>query len=495
VTSATLTSAATRTDELRALMAVVAGARARQRSYVWSLVFLDSVVVTLAVTGGYLARFQGDTPIGNEVPYGTVWIGLIGVWLLSLRLMRCYDDRVLGYGADEYRRVGSASLRLAAGVAITGYIADVGVARGFLGISFVLGTVGLLSARWTARKWLHRARKRGLGWSHRVLVVGDPAHVNELVHQLRREPYAGYQVVGACIPDALVAPVPQRLGDVPVVGSFRTITEAAEEVSADTVAVTASGGMTSPWLRRVGWLLEGTGVALVLAPALTDVAGPRIHTRPVAGLPLIHVEAPEFTGGRKVVKYSVDKALALFATLLALPLLLVIAVAVKVDSPGPIFFRQVRVGKGGREFGVYKFRSMVTDADRMLDHLAGQNETDGLMFKMRRDPRITRVGGFLRKWSLDELPQLFNVVLGDMSLVGPRPPLPDEVAQYSGDVRRRLLVKPGMTGLWQVSGRSDLSWEDGIRLDLYYVENWSLAADLSILWKTVGAVLRRRGAY
>jgi exopolysaccharide biosynthesis polyprenyl glycosylphosphotransferase len=215
----------------------------------------------------------------------------------------------------------------------------------------------------------------------------------------------------------------------------------------------------------------------------------------VAGLPLIHVEAPEFTGGRKVVKYTVDRAMALFITLLALPLMLAIAIAVKVDSRGPVFFRQTRVGQGGREFDVYKFRSMVVDADRMLDHLAQHNETDGLMFKMRRDPRVTRVGRFLRKWSLDELPQLFNVLLGHMSLVGPRPPLPSEVAQYSGDVRRRLLVKPGMTGLWQVSGRSDLSWEDGIRLDLYYVENWSLAADLSILWKTAGAVLKGRGAY
>lgn len=461
----------------------------------WVLAVVDLCVVMIAVLGGYLARFQGDHPVGNEIPYGAVWIGLIGVWLLSLRLMRCYDDRVLGYGADEYRRVGSASLRVAGFVAITGYIADVGVARGFLGISFVLGTVGLLVARWTARKWLHRARRRGRGWAHRVLVVGDPAHVNELVYQLHREPYAGYQVVGACIPDALVAPVPQRLGTVPVVGSFRTIADAAEDVGADTVAVTASGGMTSPWLRRVGWLLEGTGVDLVVAPALTDVAGPRIHTRPVAGLPLIHVEAPEFSGGRRVVKYVVDWATALAAALAAVPLLVAIAVAIKLDSRGPVLFRQIRVGLGGREFAVYKFRSMVVDADRRLESLTGRNDTDGLMFKMRQDPRVTRVGRFLRKWSLDELPQLFNVLRGQMSLVGPRPPLPAEVARYSGDVRRRLLVKPGMTGLWQVSGRSDLSWEDGIRLDLYYVENWSLATDLTILWKTAGAVLKGRGAY
>jgi exopolysaccharide biosynthesis polyprenyl glycosylphosphotransferase len=327
------------------------------------------------------------------------------------------------------------------------------------------------------------------------LVVGDPAHVIELSHQLRREWYAGYTVVGACIPDALIAPVPQQLDGVPVVGSFRRILDAAEAVSADTVAVTGSDELTGRRLRRLGWQMEGSGIALVLAPALTDVAGPRIHTRPVAGLPLIHVESPEFRGVRKALKGFVDRALALVALLLLSPVLLTIAIAIKLDSKGPVIFRQTRVGRGGDEFNVYKFRSMVVDADRMVDALAQYNETDGLLFKMRRDPRVTTVGALLRKWSLDELPQLWNVLAGDMSLVGPRPPLPTEVAWYDLDVARRLLVKPGMTGLWQVSGRSDLSFEDGIRLDLYYVENWSLASDLAILWKTVGAVVKRRGAY
>jgi exopolysaccharide biosynthesis polyprenyl glycosylphosphotransferase len=302
-------------------------------------------------------------------------------------------------------------------------------------------------------------------------------------------------VVGACIPDALLAPVPQRLGDVPVLGSFRAIVDAAMAINADTVAVTACSELTAARLRRLGWQLEGTGIDLVLAPALTDVAGPRIHTQPVAGLPLIHVEAPEFRGARKLVKGFVDRALAFTALFLSLPLLAAIAIAIKLDSRGPVIFRQVRVGLGGREFGVYKFRTMVENADALLADLAARNETDGLLFKMRDDPRVTRVGRVLRKWSLDELPQLANVLLGQMSLVGPRPPLPSEVARYDGDVARRLLVKPGMTGLWQVSGRSDLSWEDGIRLDLYYVENWSLAADLTILWKTFGAVIRTRGAY
>ncbi|MEU7610346.1 sugar transferase [Micromonospora sp. NPDC049204] len=470
-------------------------ARADERSYVRVMVVLDTTVLIVALFIGYVTRFGDGRPTGSEVPYVLVAPGLVLAWLISLKALGCYDDRVIGYGADEYRRVSSASLRLAGAIAIIGYITDLGVSRGFLGISFGVGTVGLEVARFAARKRLHRARSMGAGWSRRVLVVGDTAHVLELVHTLRREPYAGYQVVGACIPDALLAPVAQRLGDVPVVGSFRGIPEAATAIGADTVAVTASGELTATRLRRLGWQLEGTGIDLVVAPALTDVAGPRIHTRPVAGLPLIHVEAPEFRGARKLVKGLVDRSASSLALALLMPLIAVIALAIKLDSRGPVLFRQVRVGRGGQEFGVFKFRTMVVNADTLLAELTARNETDGLMFKMRQDPRVTRVGRLLRKWSLDELPQLVNVLLGQMSMVGPRPPLPSEVARYDGDVARRLLVKPGMTGLWQVSGRSDLSWEDGIRLDLYYVENWSLAADLTILWKTFGAVLNGRGAY
>ncbi|MEU8183802.1 sugar transferase [Micromonospora sp. NPDC049044] len=470
-------------------------ARADERSYIRVMVVLDTTVLIIALLIGYVTRFGDGEPAGSEIPYVLVAPGLVLAWLTSLKALGCYDDRVIGYGADEYRRVSSASLRLAGAIAIIGYITDLGVSRGFLGISFAVGTVGLEVARFAARKRLHRARSMGAGWSRRVLVVGDTAHVLELVHTLRREPYAGYQVVGACIPDALLAPVAQRLGDVPVVGSFRGIPEAATAIGADTVAVTASGELTATRLRRLGWQLEGTGVDLVVAPALTDVAGPRIHTRPVAGLPLIHVEAPEFRGARKLVKGLVDRSASSLALALLMPLIAVIALAIKLDSRGPVLFRQVRVGRGGQEFGVFKFRTMVVNADSLLAELTARNETDGLMFKMRHDPRVTRVGRLLRKWSLDELPQLVNVLLGQMSMVGPRPPLPSEVARYDGDVARRLLVKPGMTGLWQVSGRSDLSWEDGIRLDLYYVENWSLAADLTILWKTFGAVLNGRGAY
>jgi exopolysaccharide biosynthesis polyprenyl glycosylphosphotransferase len=469
--------------------------RARQRAHRARLAVFDALAVAAAVGFGYLVRFQGEPAFGAPISYTLVSPALILIWLIALRLSRTYDDRVIGYGAEEYRRILATSGLLVITVMATLYMLDPGVSRGFLAISFATGMVTLVAGRMIANKVLHRARARGLGWSRRVLVVGDAPHLLELLKQLQRGPFTGYQVVGACIPDALWAPHPQRIGDVPVIGTFRTILSDAAAVGADTVAVTASGELTASRLRRLGWQLEATDIDLVVAPALTDVAGPRIHLMPVAGLPMIHVEAPEFRGGRKVVKDLFDRTVALGMLLLVTPLCLLIAISIKLDSRGPVLFRQTRIGRGGREFRLLKFRTMVTGAREMRQMLADHNETDGLLFKMRNDPRVTRVGRWLRKWSLDELPQLVNVVLGQMSLIGPRPPLPEEVARYDGDIARRLLVKPGITGLWQVSGRAGLSFEEGIRHDLYYVENWSLTMDLVILLKTVGAVLRGRGAY
>jgi exopolysaccharide biosynthesis polyprenyl glycosylphosphotransferase len=232
-----------------------------------------------------------------------------------------------------------------------------------------------------------------------------------------------------------------------------------------------------------------------MAPALTDIAGPRIHTQQVAGLPLIHVTTPSLEGGQRVAKRLFDVVVSGALIFLAAPLMAILALLVKVDSRGPILFKQERVGIEGVHFGMLKFRSMVVDAERRLAELEHRNEGNGVLFKIRNDPRITRVGRILRKYSLDELPQLFNIFAGSMSLVGPRPPLPREVEAYEHDVRRRLLVKPGLTGLWQVSGRSNLSWQDSVRLDLYYVENWSLAGDVVIILRTVRAVFHSTGAY
>jgi exopolysaccharide biosynthesis polyprenyl glycosylphosphotransferase len=245
----------------------------------------------------------------------------------------------------------------------------------------------------------------------------------------------------------------------------------------------------------LAWALEKSGTDLCVAPALLDVAGPRTTIRPTAGLPLLHVDHPEFTGARRLIKAAFDRAIALSALTLLLPLFIVIAVAIRLGDGGPAFFWQTRVGKDGKLFTLCKFRTMVVDAEQRLAELAAHNDSDGLLFKIRQDPRITRVGRWLRRHSLDELPQLLNVLAGEMSLVGPRPALPDETTAYGHHVRRRLAVKPGITGLWQVNGRSDLPWDEAVRLDVSYVENWSFFLDLQILWKTWSAVLRGEGAY
>jgi exopolysaccharide biosynthesis polyprenyl glycosylphosphotransferase len=314
-----------------------------------------------------------------------------------------------------------------------------------------------------------------------------------MARQLQRETYHGLAVVAACLPDAAPASLDQAR--LPVYGGFGDVAVAARRCEADTVIVLPSPELDGHALRRLAWQLERDDVDLILANSLLDVAGDRTTIRPVDGLPMLHVEHPRLEGGARVVKEVVDRVGAALLLVLFAPVLLGLAGWIRVSSPGPVLFRQIRVGRGGRQFSIFKFRSMYVDAEARLAELRHLNDNDGVLFKMRDDPRVTSVGRWLRRLSLDELPQLFNVVLGHMSLVGPRPPLPEEVAAYPDDVRRRLAVKPGMTGLWQVSGRSDLSWEDAIRLDLRYVENWSLSLDLVILLRTVTAVLRSSGAY
>ena len=304
-----------------------------------------------------------------------------------------------------------------------------------------------------------------------------------------------YRIVGAAVDDAETAMLTVGEQRIPVLATRDGVARAAVIENVDAVIVAGQPDEGGEFVRRLGWDLEGTPAELVLSSRLTDVAGPRIHFRPVDGLPLMHVETPTFAGLRHVLKRSVDIVLAAAALVVLLPLLLAIAVAVRLDSPGPALFRQRRCSRNGSEFQMLKFRSMVQDAEDDLAGLRDRNEGSGVLFKLRDDPRVTRVGRTLRKYSLDELPQFWNVLVGDMSIVGPRPPLVSEVACYEGMVRRRLYIKPGMTGLWQISGRSDLSWEESVRLDLYYVENWSLTGDLMIMWRTAKSLVKPKGAY
>jgi exopolysaccharide biosynthesis polyprenyl glycosylphosphotransferase len=409
--------------------------------------------------------------------------------LATLVLNRAYERRFLFVGTDEYQRVLRAGTELTAMTAVVSYAFNVGLARGYVVVALPLATLVSIGARFLLRKHLHHRRARG-ECLRRVIVVGHELAVVGLSHQLSRELYHGLEVVGCCLPN-------NHDGNVrmPIYGTFDDVAEAVEAARADTVIVLSCPELDGHTLRRLGWRLERDDIDLIVANSLIDVAGARTTVRPVDGLPMLHVEHPRLSGAARVLKTMFDRVAAGVGLVLLTPLMLVLALAIKRDSPGPILFRQIRVGRGGREFVIFKFRTMRTDAEQQRAALAELNEQDGVLFKMRDDPRVTRVGRVLRRFSLDELPQLLNVLLGDMSLVGPRPPLPDEVAVYPADMRRRLAVLPGITGLWQVSGRSDLSWAEAVRLDLRYVENWSFSLDCVILLRTLSAVCRSSGAY
>ncbi|MDQ1723483.1 MAG: hypothetical protein QOG52_511 [Frankiaceae bacterium] len=421
-------------------------------------------------------------------------VGLPFVWALVLFVTRAYDPRFLGSGTDEYKRVARAGFSLTAILSTGAYVLSVPHVRAIVVIGFsATATLSLLS-RYVVRHLVHMARRHGR-CMQRVVAVGHEVPVLLLVEQLRRDRAAGIEVVAACVPAGHVHGLLAEAG-VPVLGNLSDTIDVVRNTKADAVAVTSCPETHGPALRQLAWQLEGTGVDLMVAPGLMEVAGPRLHIRPAAGLSLLHIEEPRLSGGARLLKAVVDRFMATVVLLVTLPVTVLLALAVRIDSPGPIIFRQTRVGVGGREFRIYKFRSMHVDAEARRDELRDANENaDGLLFKVRDDPRVTRVGRWLRRLSLDEVPQLLNVIRGDMSLVGPRPPLPEEVQQYGTDVRRRLLVKPGLTGLWQVSGRSDLTWEEAVRLDLRYVENWSLTLDAMILWRTMFAVVRGSGAY
>ncbi len=456
--------------------------------YVRTLVLIDLIAGTAAGAVTFELRF------GEAVTtYNRAYLGLSAVLpvvlLLVLAVSRAYERRYLFVGTDEYQRVFRGGVGLIAGVAVLSYALNLDLARSYVLAAIPTAIVSVVVLRFTLRKRLHVARERG-ECLRRVLVVGHELSVIGITRQLRRERYHGLEVVGACLP-------PQHDGvlDLPVFGTFDDISQAVDVAEADTVVVLSCPELDGAALRRLAWRLERDEVDLVVASALVDVAGARTTIRPFDGLPMLHVEHPRLHGGVRVVKDLVDRIASVLLLMLFGPVLLGVALCVRLTSRGPVLFRQVRVGRDGREFRIFKFRSMYVDAESRLAELRHLNEHDGVLFKMRDDPRVTPVGRWLRRFSVDELPQLLNVAAGQMSLVGPRPPLPAEVAAYATDVRRRLAVKPGMTGLWQVSGRSDLSWEEAVRLDLRYVENWSLSLDLVILLRTMTAVVRSSGAY
>jgi exopolysaccharide biosynthesis polyprenyl glycosylphosphotransferase len=443
-----------------------------------------------AVVGVFVAA---QLRFGSNVTsmYFALSLALPVLWVAALWLAGAYDARFIGTGSDEFRKVLNAGIGLTAAVAIFSYAINLELSRAYVVIALPGLTVFDMLARFALRKRLVRRRMHGK-CMHSVVAVGHELAVADLVTELGRDGYHGLNVVGACVvqPGEL-----DELAGVPVYGGLDDITAAVKAFGADTVAVTACPEMDGVRLRGLAWELEKTGTDLCVSPALLDVAGPRTTIRPTAGLTLLHVDHPQLSGFRLVLKGLFDRCAAGAALVMLAPLMTTLAAAVWLHDRGPALFTQVRVGKDGHAFRIYKFRTMVVDAEQRRAQLQTSNDSDGVLFKLRRDPRVTPVGARLRRWSIDELPQLFNVFLGHMSLVGPRPALPDEADKYAEHVRRRLVVKPGLTGLWQVSGRSDLSWEESVRLDLRYVENWSFALDLQIMWKTISVLVRGSGAY
>ena len=462
-----------------------------QPTWLRLLAGLDFALAAIATAVAVSVRFGDATASVHELPYVALVVLVPPAWVLLLLAAGAYDRRAQCSGPEEYQRVGTAGLWLLVAFAAADLAFQANLSRGVSLLTFVLCALLTLSGRYIARKRLHHLL-RGNWALHRVVLLGRVQDALSLARHIGRASYAGFKVVALCV----TGPGGQDASpELPEFGYGDDLAERVSLYGADTVAVVSTESLPKGELKRLSWRLERTGVRLMVAPSLTDFAGPRIVVRPVDGLPLLHIDEPELTGMRRLVKAVIDRIAAILLLVGFSPLLVAIAIAIWLQDRQNPFFRQVRIGRDGREFRMWKFRSMKPFAELDLNHLRNLNEQDGPHFKMRADPRVTPVGRWLRKHSVDELPQLLNVIQGDMSLVGPRPALPSEVERYGDDVSRRLMVKPGMTGLWQISGRADLRWDEAVRLDLPYVENWSVGLDVMVLWKTLPTILSGRGAY
>ena len=434
---------------------------------------------------------------GSGEPFTELWLTLDGVvlvlTLVCLGVMRAWDHQILWQGSAEFAKLLRALAASAVLLGLLGLALKRPETRPWVFGVIPLAGVFAMVARLAIRQNLYLRRRRG-SCLRPVLAVGSVESVEALIVRTRRAPSDGWVVAGACTPIGAANDAGATILDVPVVGDLDSVMTAAKSGRYRIVSVSPTPGWSSKRLHMLAWDLEGTGIDLLVDPGLMEIGTPRLQVSAVDGLPMLRLTEPAFVGVPRAVKSIVDRLGAAVLLFILAPLMLAVAIAVRSDG-SPVFYKQRRVGKDGAEFQMIKFRSMVPNSGLSRAELAHDDVGAGPMFKLREDPRVTRVGTLLRRYSLDELPQLFNVLAGHMSLVGPRPPLPEEAETYSRAAERKLLVKPGMTGLWQISGRSDLSWEESVRLDLRYAENWTLALDALILWRTLGAVVRGRGAY
>ena len=456
---------------------------------------LDAVLIAVAGGVGVLGR-PYLTPLadGSDI-YEAVGVAgpimLLG-WLTSIAVLGGYREEVFGAGADEYKRVLRASLFASGFSTVVFYLAKFDLSRSFFLLTYGLGLPLLLIGRFLLRRLLYAARRRGL-LTRTVLVAGTGSHIDDIARVLSRDSFLGYRVLGALTPDG--DPADETASGVPVLGTASEAPRIADEVGADVLCFAGGSVGSAAMMREMFWTLERQQVSVIIAPSVTDVSSERVAIRPIGGLPLIHVDPPTWSDASRWGKRLFDVLGSLAIMVLLAPVLAFVAVRVALHDRGPVLFGQTRIGRHGEPFECLKFRTMLVAAESMIESLQAEQNASALLFKDKDDPRITGPGRWMRRFSFDELPQLFNVLRGDMSLVGPRPQVAAEVELYDHAMSRRLHVRPGMTGLWQISGRSDLTAEEAMRLDLYYVDNWSMMQDLSILAYTAGAVISSRGAY
>lgn len=467
----------------------------RRRVFAVDAAILLVVVSIAQVIASRMSGAVADTAVWPRLSLFSAV--LLTCWLAVLEMQQTRDISLVGIGTEEYRRVVTASAWVFGLTAVLCLLFDVRMPRIYLAIALVLGISGLIVGRHCVRRGLARRRMKG-EFVTRVVVLGRPESVRMLSESFRRSPASGYRIVGACLPDfggkvgeELVTPS----CTVPVLGGDCSVEAAVDMAGADVLAVAAVEHLGHRRMKQLAWRMESLGIELIVVPGVTDIAGHRLKVSPIDNLPLFHIAPPHLNGPSAFAKRLFDLLFGSAAMIAALPVMVVASVAVKLGDPGPVVFRQVRVGHRGRLFQIFKFRTMVVDASAIENARRAAAQDAGVFYKSACDSRVTRVGRVLRATSMDELPQLFNVLRGDMSIVGPRPLVPGEGESVEDFVERRGLVKPGMTGLWQISGRSDASEDERIRLDHSYVDNWSYVQDLLIVWRTARAVLKRDGAY
>ena len=406
---------------------------------------------------------------------------VLGSWLFFLWFNGSRDTNILGFGADEYKKLINATLLSFTAVAFVSYIFKLEISRLFVLSIFPFGLLVLFIVRRILRRRLLRARSQGRYLS-RVLLLHSGAS-DPVEQRLALAQHAGFNIVHKIVTAEKVN------------FDVKEIVSKALSNNCDSIMVGQSAVISATELRKLGWALEQTNIDLIVAPAVTEIAGPRLKVSNVEGLPLLHLEQPAFSGASRVTKRILDLTISIVGLIFISPFLLIVAILIKSSDRGSVLYTQKRIGQNNKEFNVYKFRTMYEGSHELRAQVMAETNKDPRLAKDPQDPRITKPGLFLRRWSIDEIPQIINVLKGEMSLVGPRPPLAEEVNKYEKSETRRLLVKPGLTGLWQVSGRSELDWEDAVRLDLYYVENWSLTLDILIIIRTAAAVWRGEGAY